>query len=327
MCLQKFEAPAGTGDGCCNTDICVFPYAVASKGSQVVTAHPLLGRKKCRIEQGDVFARCDVAFLCDGRIGPTPTPTPVPQTCASHAANQEVVTLGGSSNKKCYDIKLMGVGDTVGEVCLEIEYTNKWCIRFRFEMFSDEWIFTRLEAGAWANCSDERSSPFQVDRTDGPWMKKSVYVCLNRFSSPFDCCNTSICVIPRAEARLKSDDSVVEDVFPVMGADDCSQYFSEAAPDPVTIAESDPVTNAESDPVTNAESDPVTNAESDPVTNAESDPVTNAESDSVTNAESDSVTNAHSRADKDARTSYPYTNTDTDWDLGASASDRDRDRD
>ncbi|KAJ8907266.1 hypothetical protein NDN08_007381 [Rhodosorus marinus] len=229
MCLQKFEAPAGNGDGCCNTDICVFPYAVASKGSRVVTAHPELGRKKCRIEQGDVFARCDIPFLCDGRIGPTPTPTPVPQTCESHAANQEVITLGGSSNRKCYDLKLMGVGDTVGQVCVEMEYTNKWCIKFRFEMYSDEWIFTRLEAGAWTNCSDEQSSPFQIDRTDGPWSKKSVYVCLNRFSSPFDCCNTSICVIPRAEAWLKSDHSVVEDVFPVMGEDDCSQYFSEAS--------------------------------------------------------------------------------------------------
>mmetsp|Transcript_22334 Transcript_22334/g.32244 ORF Transcript_22334/g.32244 Transcript_22334/m.32244 type:complete len:408 (-) Transcript_22334:312-1535(-) len=76
VCLDEFSAPKGSsGDGCCNSSICIAFKVVAVKTStgKERFAYPDEKNDLCRLNKGYPFVRCKVDLICRSEAVPTPS--------------------------------------------------------------------------------------------------------------------------------------------------------------------------------------------------------------------------------------------------------------
>ncbi|KAJ8906013.1 hypothetical protein NDN08_002513 [Rhodosorus marinus] len=134
-------------------------------------------------------------------------------TCDHYASMFDKVTIDSEDNIKCFSLFIEhwggweGPSEKAGIVCLKIaEVTNKTCIKFQYRTLND-YIMTRVFAGASANCHEKKEYPFQKAKRVDPEDRvraKTLIVCLDSFDTPpgpddTGCCNTEICVAAKLE--------------------------------------------------------------------------------------------------------------------------------
>eukprot|EP00189_Rhodosorus_marinus_P011450 CAMPEP_0184746604 /NCGR_PEP_ID=MMETSP0315-20130426/9131_1 /TAXON_ID=101924 /ORGANISM="Rhodosorus marinus, Strain UTEX LB 2760" /LENGTH=412 /DNA_ID=CAMNT_0027219259 /DNA_START=72 /DNA_END=1310 /DNA_ORIENTATION=+ len=150
-------------------------------------------------------------------------------TCDHYASMFDEVTIGSENNVKCFSLFIEhgegweGSPEKVAIVCLKIsEVTNKTCIKFMYRTV-DDYIMTRLFAGASSNCNEKKQYPFQkamrVDAEDKV-KQKTLIVCLDSFDTPpgpddTGCCNSEICVAAKLEvAKIDGSHLITDFAFP-----------------------------------------------------------------------------------------------------------------